>query len=64
VIQLCQAFSHYNFQNPSYFQTHNLTSIWLSFGRFLRIFDNSRNALTLFAVVELVDLFLCKNNPK
>lgn len=61
---MCQAFSHYNFQNPSYFQTHNLTSIWLAFCRFLRIFDNTRFALTLFAELELVHLFLCKNNPK
>jgi hypothetical protein len=64
LLLLCQAFSQYNYQNPSFFQTHNLSSIWLSFTRFLKLFDNTRNAFTLFGELELIDLFLNKNNPK
>ena len=64
ILQFCQAFSHYNFQNPSFFQNHNLISIWMSFCKFVKVFDGARNAITLYNLLELIDLFLNKNNPK
>jgi len=61
---MCQTFSYYNFQNPSLFQAHNLMSVWMAFCKFIKFFDNTKNVLTLFSLVELVDLFITKNNPK
>jgi hypothetical protein len=64
VLHLCLAYSQYSFQNPSLFQPHNQVCIWLSFFRFIKLVENTRSVLTLFALVELIDLFMSKNNPK
>jgi len=39
-------------------------SVWMAFCKFIKFFDNTKNVLTLFSLVELVDLFITKNNPK
>ena len=64
VLQLCLAFSQYSFQNASLFQPHNQINIWLSFLKFIKLFENTRSVLTLFSLIELIDLFMSKNNPK
>jgi hypothetical protein len=64
LIHFCQAFTHYNFQNFSVFQASHLINVWLSFLKFIKLFDDARNIQTLFALLELVDLFMKKNNPR
>ena len=64
ILQLCLAFSQHSFQNPGLFQAHNQISIWASFLKFVKLFENTRSVLTLFSLVELINLFFTKNNPK
>ncbi len=51
VIHFCQAFTHYNFQNFAVFQTANLINAWVSFLKFIKLFDEARNVQTLFALL-------------
>lgn len=64
MLHLCLTFSQYCFQNAGLFQPHNLINIWLAFFRFIKLFENTRSILTLYILVELIALFLLKNNPK
>lgn len=63
-MHFAQFFTHYSFQNFSVFQTANLLNIWTAFLKFIKLFDNSRSVLTLYAVIELVFIFMQKHNPK
>ena len=63
-MHFAQFYTHYSFQNFSVFQTTNLLQIWVAFLRFIKLFENTRNILTLFSVIELVYLFMQKNSPK
>jgi hypothetical protein len=41
-----------------------MTIIWQAFIKFAKLFVGNRNPLTLFMLVELIDMFIKKNNPK
>lgn len=64
MLQLSLAFTQYSVQNAGLFQHHNLINIWLSFFRFIKLFENTRSVLSLYTLIELIDVFLSKNNPK
>lgn len=41
-----------------------MTTLWQAFVKFAKLFIGSRNPLTIFQLVELLDMFIKKNNPK
>ena len=64
LLLLCHTFSQYSYQSFNMTQLSHMTTIWQAFIRFARLFARSRNPLTLFLLVELLDMFIKKNNPK
>ena len=64
ILFLCHCFAHYSYQNSNYLHSAHLTHVWLAFSKSLKMFDSTRNPLTLLAILELIHLFVTKYNPK
>lgn len=64
LLLLCHTLSQYSYQSFNMTQLNHMTTIWQAFLRFAKLFVGSRNPFTLFLLVELLDMFIKKNNPK
>jgi hypothetical protein len=64
VLLLCYAFSMYSYHSFNMTQLTHMTVLWQAFLKFAKLFIGSRNPFTIFQLMELLDMFIKKNNPK
>lgn len=64
IIHFCQFYTHYSLQKKLVPSFANQISLWVNFLKFIKMFEHTKNTKTIFALIELIDLFFYKNNPK